>query len=77
MTHNEGGPNGRTSRLQALEKAIVELRWRIENIENDTGMDRRWGVRYSQRLAIMANVMIGVWNFWSEFVSEFEFALKG
>jgi hypothetical protein len=26
-------------------------------------------VRYSQRIAILANVMLGVWHVWSEFVA--------
>jgi len=60
--------SGLESRFQALEKVVTELRWRVEKLENDTGLDQRWAVRYSQRVAILANVLLGIWNFWLEFV---------
>eukprot|EP01124_Arcella_intermedia_P012469 TRINITY_DN18807_c0_g1_i1.p1 TRINITY_DN18807_c0_g1~~TRINITY_DN18807_c0_g1_i1.p1 ORF type:complete len:226 (+),score=44.53 TRINITY_DN18807_c0_g1_i1:44-721(+) len=52
------------TRIQQLEKTVNELKWRIEAMEEDVGLRTRWGVRYSRRMAIVANVLLGLWNFW-------------
>jgi len=66
--NQEGNVVRLKERLVELEKTIAEMKWRIDQMEESTGAHIRWGVRYSQRMAILANVLLGLWHFWIEFV---------
>eukprot|EP01125_Pyxidicula_operculata_P016578 TRINITY_DN5722_c0_g1_i1.p1 TRINITY_DN5722_c0_g1~~TRINITY_DN5722_c0_g1_i1.p1 ORF type:complete len:236 (+),score=30.86 TRINITY_DN5722_c0_g1_i1:41-748(+) len=58
-----------SGRIQELERTVTELKWRIEEMEEDVGLRTRWGVKYSRRVAIIANFLLGLWNFWSRFLN--------
>jgi len=56
-------------KIISLENCMQEIKWRLEEMEKDSGIRIKWGVRYSQRIAILANVLLGFWHFWNEFVA--------
>lgn len=56
-------------RIKSLENHILLLNKRLEAMEKNSGIRIKWGVRYSQRIAFLANVLLGLWHVWSEFVA--------
>jgi len=67
LTTIAGNYTNLSARVAELERTIAELKWRLDRMEEDTGLRTRWGVRYSRRMAILANLMLGLWNFWGIF----------
>jgi hypothetical protein len=53
------------NRLQILERELSALRVKMTAVEENKS---RWGVKYSRRIAILANLLLGVWLFWSHFL---------
>jgi hypothetical protein len=67
-TSTDNTPPSLHLRIAHLEKILTEMRFRLEEMEEDTGTRTRWGVRYSRRMAILANILIGLWRFLEVFL---------
>ena len=68
-------------RVSKLERVVTEMKFRLERMEENTDVNVgslslppinplwcRWGVIYSRRVAILANVLVGLWRFWEKFL---------
>eukprot|EP01121_Diplochlamys_sp_Union-15-3_P004157 TRINITY_DN1414_c0_g1_i1.p1 TRINITY_DN1414_c0_g1~~TRINITY_DN1414_c0_g1_i1.p1 ORF type:complete len:333 (+),score=46.53 TRINITY_DN1414_c0_g1_i1:64-1062(+) len=50
-------------RNKALVRELSALKQRMTSYEKKLG-ESRWGLRYSRRMAIVANFVVGIWIFW-------------
>jgi len=52
------------------------LKKKVSIFEQENNRDR-WGIRYSRRMAIMSNIFLGIWVFWSRFLKHVQRQNKG
>jgi len=50
-------------RNKTLARELSALKHRLEGLEKDMGKSK-WGLRYSRRMAVIANLLVGIWIFW-------------
>lgn len=55
------------NQVRSLQSELATLKRKMSVFEDDTNRNR-WGIRYSRRMAIMSNLMLGLWIFWSKFM---------
>jgi len=55
------------NQVRSLQSELATLKRKMNVFEDDTNRNR-WGIRYSRRMAIMSNLMLGLWIFWSKFM---------
>jgi len=53
--------------LRALQVEIANLKRKVYLFEEESNRNR-WAIRYSRRMAIMSNLLLGLWIFWSRFL---------
>jgi len=53
--------------IRTLQREIHSLNKKVSAFEEETNRNR-WGIRYSRRMAIMSNLLLGLWIFWSRFL---------
>jgi len=55
------------AQLRSLQRDVASLKRKVAAFEEETNRNR-WGIRYSRRMAIMSNLLLGLWIFWSRFL---------
>jgi hypothetical protein len=56
------------AQLRLVQEEITNLKRKVVLFEEETNRNR-WGIRYSRRMAIMSNLLLGLWIFWSRFLT--------
>jgi len=57
--------------IRVLHREIVTLKKKLHIFEEETNRNS-WGIRYARRMAIMSNLLLGIWVFWSRLVKHFQ-----
>jgi len=54
-----------------LQREIASIKHKVALFEEGTHQNR-WGIRYSRRMAVMSNMLLGLWIFWSRFLTHIQ-----
>jgi len=57
--------------LRNLQNEVALLKRKLMQFEEETNRNR-WAIRYSRRMAIMSNLLLGLWIFWSRFLKQIQ-----
>jgi len=55
------------AQMRSLQKEISSIKRKVALFEEENNRNR-WGIRYSRRMAVMSNLLLGLWIFWSRFL---------
>ena len=59
------------TQLRTLQREVASLKRKVTLFEEQTNRNF-WGTRYSRRMAVTSNLLLGLWIFWGRFLKQFQ-----
>jgi len=51
--------------IRVLQKELYDLKRKVQELDTESS---RWGIRYSKRMVILSNLLLGIYSFWSRYL---------
>ncbi|PRP83602.1 hypothetical protein PROFUN_08328 [Planoprotostelium fungivorum] len=64
------------AQVRILQEEVASMKRKVFLFEEETNRNR-WNIRYSRNMAILSNLLLGLWIFWSRLLSHVQKQHKG